>query len=192
MPTFDEVRAAAVATPRETTVRILLRNDLAERHATLDAELSALIAAHRDEIGNEERRVKAAEVKELEDEIETSMTTFRFRALAARDWRVLMADHPPTKAQRDANAQAQFDQDSFWPAAIAACCVDPDLTAEQALELESVLTSDQWEALVATCLTVNRSGDPGKSWAAGMILRTNGASVKRPTTTESPVPSSSG
>jgi hypothetical protein len=190
--TFDEIRAAAAA-PRELVARVLLRHDLSELHAERDAELQALIAERGDEIGNPEVRAKAAEVLALEAEIDESLVAFRFRALSARDWRVLMAAHPPTKQQKTANEQATLNEDSFWPAAVAACLVDPALTPEQVLELEaSVLTSDQWDALKATCLTVNRAGDTaGKSWAAGLIHRTSGASVRRPTTTESPSPSSS-
>lgn len=191
MTTFDEIRAAAAA-PRELVARISLRHDLNERHAELDAALQALIAAHGDEIGRADVRAKADEVRALEDEIEAAQVPFRFRALPARDWRVLMAEHPPTKDQRARDERATFDPDTFWPAAIAASCVDPDLTLEQAQQLEAeVLTSDQWEALIATCLTVNRAGDAGKSWAAGLIHRTNGASVQRPTTTSSPAASSS-
>ncbi len=192
MATFDEIRAAATASPRETVARILLRNDLAERHAELDAELQALMASHRDEINSPEVQSKAAEVTAMEAEIEDSLTEFKFRAVSSRAWRVLMAEHPPTKAQREQNAQVSFDQDTFWPAAIAASCVDPVLTVDQAVELELVLTSDQWDALAATCLTVNRAGEVGKSWAAGLIHRTNGASAKRPTTSKSRGRSSSG
>jgi hypothetical protein len=189
--TFDEIRAAAAA-PRELVARILLRHDLSELHAEADAELQALIASHGDEIGNPALIAKKDEVLALEAEIDASLISFRFRALSARDWRVLTAAHPPTKQQKTANEQATLDEDSFWPAAVAACLVDPALTVDQVLELESsVLTSDQWDALKATCLTVNRAGDPGKSWAAGLIHRTSGASAKQRTTTESPGPSSS-
>ena len=172
--------------------RVLLRHDLSELHAEKDAELQAMLGRHGDEISHPAVVALKDEVLALEAEIDESMVSFRFRALSARDWRVLMAGHPPTKAQKTTNEQVAFNGDTFWPAAIAACLVDPALSLDEVAELEStLLTSDQWESLVATCLTVNRAGDPGKSWAAGLIHRTSGASATTAVNGVSPAVSSS-
>lgn len=74
---------------------------------------------------------------------------FRFEALRSADYEALMAEHPPTLAQRS-NFREQMlksgvppasigalphNIETFPPALIAACCVSPAMTLEQAQEL---------------------------------------------------------
>lgn len=65
----------------------------------------------------------------------------RYKAISSADYDRLLNDHPPTAAQRrDNNA---YNIDTFAPALISACCVEPRLSYDQARE---IYTSDAWSA----------------------------------------------
>jgi hypothetical protein len=62
-----------------------------------------------------------------------------FQALGSRDYDKLVSKHPPKADQRVEGAS--FDIDTFAPALIAACSLDPEMSAEDALE---IWQSDSW------------------------------------------------
>lgn len=178
---------------REATARILLDQTLANRHAELKSELERRAAEFVDNI------LKPAAVQELakqvtavEDEIRAAEIEFRFRGIPYRDWMTLIAAHPPTAAQQKVSRNADHNPDTFEPAAIAASCVDPEMTPEDAAQIRELLPFDSYTLLWTTCLTVNRGdGGPKVSPLASLILRRNGASSPPATTTPSQDPSSS-
>jgi hypothetical protein len=192
---IDEILAVAAdpAHQREATAKILFRQDLVLRHAELDAELAAMREQFADQVlAPEAVHTKAAEVKALEDEMEAARVEFRFRALPYREWLDLLAKHPPTKEQVKARLGVDHNPETFPAAAIAASCVEPAMSEDQAHELERVLPLDQFSLLWGTCAIVNRGGDGlPKSQLAGMILRRNGASATTAASEASPVVSSS-
>jgi hypothetical protein len=55
-------------------------------------------------------------------------------AIGAQDYDALMAEHPPTKKQKE-DEGAAFNPDTFGPALIAAVITEPKLTVEQAHDL---------------------------------------------------------
>lgn len=72
-------------------------------------------------------------VQELRDEIKAKTRRFVFESIGKRAWRDLLAEHPPTKEQRASLGMAlDHNPDTFPPAAMAATCVEPGMTAEQA------------------------------------------------------------
>jgi hypothetical protein len=130
-------------------------------------------------------------VRELEDQMEAAKTSFTFRAIGRKAWADLVAKHPPTKAQLKVDPQADVDPESFPVAAIAASCVEPALTLEQAQRIESAVTDVQWRVLYGACLTVNvGTSDLPKSVLAGLILQTSERSVTTAASEESPAASS--
>jgi hypothetical protein len=177
---------------REATARVLLQQDLASRHAELEAELEAALAEFADQMDRPAHvRELAEQVQAVEAEIEAALIEFRFRAVSFREWADLLAKHPPTKKQREANPYVDHNPDTFPAVAVAAACVEPEMTAEQAGQLAAALPQDQWLLLWGTCAMVCRGdGAPKVSKAAGLILRSSGASARRATTTESDDPSS--
>jgi hypothetical protein len=194
MASIDDILAVASdpAHRREATVRILLREDLRNQHAGLNAELHRKSEEFVDDVLKPEAVQELAHrVKALEDEIAAVEVEFRFRALPYRDWMALIAKHPPTDEQLKGNRRLDHNPDTFRPAAIAASCVDPEMTLEQASQLRDVLAFDTFLTLWATCHTVNTGGDLGKSMLAGLILRQNGASATTPASEAFPAASSS-
>jgi len=195
-PTIADILADArnPAYVRVATARVLLRQDLAARHEELDAELRAAIEVDHQEDSLEVTAPDVAEqVQELEAEIEAAKVSFRFRAIGKRAWSDLLKEHPPTKAQLQADPRLDHNPETFPAAAIAASCSDPEMTLDDARELEAALNQSQFAVLWAACIDANIGGvtDPKSRLAAGLIRRANGESAKPPTTTGSHEASSS-
>jgi hypothetical protein len=171
MTTIDDLLAEI--TVREKTVKILLRQDLLDEHARRDAELVATLNAdteeNRDPLGPD----LAKKLVEFEAEIEAAKRPFRFRAIGKKAWADLLAHHPPTRDQTTANPRLDHNPVTFPIAAIAASCVDPQMTVEQVSKLEERLNLAQFEMLWAGCLDANVGGgvDAPKSLVAGPIAR---------------------
>ena len=69
----------------------------------------------------------------LDNDGEEQEVTLTFRAIGMREYDRLVGKHPPKTDQRAEGAS--FNIDTFAPALIAACSVEPDLTEADALEI---------------------------------------------------------
>lgn len=187
--TIDDLLAEAV--PRSATARILLRQDLLEEHARLDAELQAAVAAALDEVTSETRDTLATQLAELEAQIEAAQREFTFRALGRRAWADLMAKHPPTKDQLKANPRLDHNPETFPFAAIAASCVAPALTVDHVKALDERLNVSEFDKLWVTTLEANVGADDRpKSLLAGSIRRVSAAFGRTASLEGSPAASS--
>ena len=65
--------------------------------------------------------------------------TLKYQAIGMRAYDRLVAKHPPKPEQRAEGAS--FDIDSFAPALIAACSVDPEITPSEA---KQIWDSEDW------------------------------------------------
>jgi hypothetical protein len=65
--------------------------------------------------------------------------TLKYQAIGMRAYDKLVAKHPPKPDQRAEGSS--FDMDTFAPALISACSVDPEITQEEAKE---IWNSDDW------------------------------------------------
>ncbi len=194
MSSIDEI-LAVVENPdhrRSTTVRILLRQDLVERHARLDQELADAMAAdarlNRDPVAP----TVADEILALEAELEAAKVPFMFRSIGRKAWADLIAAHPPTQAQRLAYRGVGYNPETFPIAALAASAVEPAIDLPAAHRLEAALNDSQFELLWTAALEVNRGVDAPKSGVAGRIRRTSDAFGSTAAIEESLDPSSSG
>lgn len=184
------------------TVRLLLRQDLARQHAELSADLDRAVAGDAGLMNQRpETRALAQRVADLENEIDVAKTGFVFRAIGRRAWVDLIAAHPPTKAQLKAvaatstgglgRASLDFNPDAFPVAAVAASCVDPEMTVDDAQRLEAAVSEAQWSQLWEAVCRVNvGSSDPKASRVAGLILRSSEQSGTTAAREESDVPTS--
>lgn len=193
MTSLEEILAQAEnpAYVRVATARILLRQDLVARHAELEEQLTA--AANADRATNREpvAPALAAQILELEQEMEAAKVEFRFRAIGKRAWADLIARHPPTKDQLKADPRLDHNPVTFPVAAIAASCIDPELTLEDAQRLERALNHSQFDLLWAKVVDANIGGlNAPKSRAAGMILRPSVPSATTAASEEFPEASS--
>src|SRR3954471_16505238 len=65
--------------------------------------------------------------------------TLKYQAIGMREYDRLVSKHPPKPEQRVDGAS--FDIDTFAPALISACAVDPEITLAEAKE---IWNSDDW------------------------------------------------
>lgn len=154
------------AKPAQRSVEICVDGSVSAEHEELVAELEGLAVANPGAIDprlsgpRDPAAVALAErVTALEAEMAEATVTFRFRALAAKPWSDLLAKHPDPKRER------LFNPDTFVPAAIAACCIDPEGfdDAEQVAALFDALSAGQQTDLFEAAWEVNQSGPKGQT-----------------------------
>ena len=159
----DELLDAAK--PQTRTVPVCLDGTIAEPLEDLRARWAALASAGGDTLApSPELAEVKAQIKALEDKADAATKHIVVQSIGGRAWRKLVAEHPPT------DPQYLWDLDTFPPAAVAACCVDPQLTVEQAERLADVLTDGQWDKLYKTVLLVNRGDDLIPKYGPGIGL----------------------
>jgi hypothetical protein len=145
---FEEL----LAKKRPTTVEVTLAMDadVAEAHATALAayEVARTVAVDNPGQKSAQEALRDAEAA-LEDAsaaLEQAVVTFRFQGLGRAEWDALVDEHPATREQKDKarkdNATVPvWNEDTFGPALVAACCIDPVMTYEQ---VQSLWKSEEW------------------------------------------------
>lgn len=180
--TWDVDEALAEFTPSETIARVCFDGKLT---AAIDAAEMQL--ANLDE-ADPSRAELAGRIVTMTQELQSKERSFRIAAIGDLAWSELVAAHPPT----DDDAGFGYNQRTFPQAVVAACCVDPKLTLEQATKLRSSLATSQWRRLWVACQLVNVLGDGlGKSASGLATTLASETKLSIATAAESPTPSSS-
>lgn len=126
--------------PREKVVPIITGGDLLAEHDDFSQQLATAMAQTRTSLADGAPIHALGErLAELEAEIAASTVFVRLRGIGHNAFRRLLAEHPTDGGP--------FDPETFPPALIAACSVDPKMTPAEALALGDVLTDGQFEAL---------------------------------------------
>jgi hypothetical protein len=118
------------------------------------------------------RRLEKAR-DEAEDALRAVTLVMRLRALpresrgGEKSYSELRAEHPPTEedhaelaAAGESNAKAQFHSETFGPALVAACLVEPKVTVEQAAEMAADMNEAEWSGLFNAAILVNQTATP--------------------------------
>ncbi len=184
---FKEIQARKK--PNTRSVPILLEPDLLVDFARLTRQHK--IAEAFDEKSN--KRDTAPEIQgrldELQVEIEAETVTFVFRALRRKDYRKLIADHPPS--DDDAEEGFDFNPETLGPELISRSAIDPEMTLA---EVENLW--DEWDdgtvtEIYSVALLVNKEVRD-IPFVFGSYDATRSSERKSPTSPreESPTPSS--
>lgn len=178
--TIDDVFADAKLPRRE--VPLCLRGDLvaawqsAERRfkqAQDTASDDALASATSTEAID-----LARQMEDLQQQMRDATRIFQLQALPRGEWRALLKAHPPREDSPE-DQQVEFNRDTFGVAALAACCVVPKMTPEQAEKLVGVLTDGQWNELFSHIWTMNAGRvEVPFSLAASALLGSSGQKPK--------------
>ncbi|MFD4912857.1 hypothetical protein ACFWNR_06495 [Streptomyces virginiae] len=141
MPDISEILKRAKR--RQKSVFLCLAGDALAELDQLEKALAALGNAWQpDSLAAQDPRAELAkQVSAARDKVRASETEFRFEALGNKAWSDLHAEHPSS-----VKGQA-WDPETFPPALIAACAVDPVMTVEQVRELFEVLNAGQCDQL---------------------------------------------
>lgn len=165
----------AKAKPRERTVKVMLDGATAGEIEGLEAELLEVSEDWQPSDLAEEHpgRGIAARIAELREKARESEAEFRFRYIGDEEYSSLLAAHPSTSKEE------LFDSESFPRALIAASCVDPVMTADEAKELFKVINQGQIQRLFDAAWDVhNAAGLVPFSLAASALLAAVGGDEK--------------
>jgi hypothetical protein len=165
MPNIDDILKQAK--PRERTVPVCIRGDLASRVEQLAEELSKVSKDWEpQDIADEHpgRRI-AAELKAAREEAAAAEVPFTLRYIGDRAYSDLVAAHPSE------NQNELFDDRTFPRALIVASCVDPVMDEKQAAALFEVINEGEIKKLFDAAWDVHNSADLGPfSLAASALL----------------------
>ena len=159
--TFEQLQTRKK--PREITHVINTDDDAVKALAIADESLKqAKVFGTADE-----RAAAQATYDDAEKAVREAALILRLRALP-RDgdgsFAVLKAEHPPTaednrrvaEASGDTKAKAAWHSATFYPALVAACLIDPEVTIDQAAELARTWNDAEWTGLRDAALAVNQ------------------------------------
>ncbi|MFF1547158.1 hypothetical protein [Streptomyces sp. NPDC058291] len=165
MPSIQDILQQAK--PRERTVQVCIRGDLASEVERLTDELSKVSQDWQPEsIADEHpgRRI-AVELQKARASARAAEQPFVLRYIGDRAYHDLLAAHPSDKDNE------LFDDHTFPKALIAASCVDPQMTPEQADELFEVINQGEQKKLFDAAWEVhNGVGASPFSLAASALL----------------------
>lgn len=183
-PTFADVMASQKNGRRRVTSRVCFSPDIDQQYREMEAELEEAYSAEqgRDPEKPSGRRLaeepKSHQIaKAMADLIAENADAFYelvFEQARRHDWLRLRTTHAP----RDDNPNdgGLFNSDTFGPAAIELCMVDPEPTDETMKFLEENLSNGEWERLALTVWSLNEGArEAPKSQLASSIL--NGSDV---------------
>ena len=157
----------------ERTVTVCTRGDL---NAEIEDLQRQLVQADRDFVKQSLADVSPARglaerIEVLREQMRADEHVFKFRALSAKAWSDLLAEHPPRHGHDEI-----WNLETFPAACVAACCVEIDGEAEtlDAADVEAlfdVLNSKQRDDLFDGAYLANvRSADVPFSVLASKIL----------------------
>lgn len=153
MASIDDILARAK--PRERTVMVCIRGDLAGEAERVQEELARVSTDWEpgDLADVHPGRDLAARLKELQGQIKESEEPFKLRYVGDKAYSDLMAAHP-SKDEGQA-----FDSETFPRALIAASCVDPVMSEEQVVALFEVINEGEIKKLFDAAWDVHNSSE---------------------------------
>lgn len=180
-------------TRRRIEVSICPNLELIDEHSRLDRqvqdELKEMREASKDSLVGHGRPPSADALAEVEARLDTERDVYVIEKVGQQRWIALQMAHPATDA---AHRRLGYNPMTFPPAALAASCVEPELTDDDAEWLFAELDQAQWDKLWDAVLDVNLGrGDSPKSLTLAVLdqLSKTGSSGTA-STTGSPPPTS--
>jgi len=171
----------------ERTVEVCLRGDLVAQVEDLERELRDLRTNTVTMADRGRARGLAEQIETLRVEMQSSVVVFRLRGLNRKAWAGLLGLHPPrndpgtSKKDQDTDKALGYNVETFFPALIRACLVEPAMSDEQWKRLEELLTSKQYDDLIDAALAVTRRKvDVPFSFASSAMLATSGETSRQP------------
>lgn len=154
----------------ERVVELCLNADLAAEHDELNRRLQELQRSTALSMADTGKTAELAQqIRDLEERMQASVVTFRMRGMSAYKRLEWLEAHPPREGKQEA-----FNVVTGMSALIAACCVDPQMTEDDAQHLIEVLGTGQTDKLFAAAWeATNGDGAVPFSLAASVTLRSS-------------------
>lgn len=160
---------AAAHKPARATARVGFRQDLWDRHARLEAELSDAIRGDSTENRDPLAPGVVDQIEALEAEIRAGEQEFTFESIGRQAWTKLLAEHPPSAEHRDLGSD--HNPETFPPAAVAASSAEPKVSVETATEMFNRLNIAQWTRIWSAVLTANLGGGESPKSVMATVVR---------------------
>jgi hypothetical protein len=135
----------------ERTYQLCLRGDL--QAAYEQAQRDAAAVGAKDSLAATEASA-AVVLAGLREQMREATVTLTMRALPRRQWQELLHQHP-ARPDDHFDMLAQYNRDTFFPAAIKACIVDPSMSDGQWEQMQHVITDGQFGALHEIVVALN-------------------------------------
>ncbi|MGM9380345.1 hypothetical protein [Streptomyces antibioticus] len=165
MPNIEDILKQAK--PRERTVQVCIRGDLASEVERLTDELAAVAGNWQPQSIADEHpgRKIAAELEKARTAAKAAEEAFTLRYIGDRRYHDLLAAHP------SGDPNELFDDRTFPKALIVASCVDPQMTAEQAEALFEIVNQGEQKKLFDAAWEVHNGANVSPfSLAASALL----------------------
>jgi hypothetical protein len=164
----------------EKTVEICLRGDLVAEVEDLERELRDVRTSIETMADRGRARQLAEQIEKAREAMRQASVVFRFRGLNRRAWSALVVGNPPRKDVEGDRALG-YNPEMFFPALIRACLIEPSLDDEQWEQLDALLSSAQYDALVDASLAVSRRKvDVPFSFASSAVLADSDETSRQP------------
>lgn len=141
----------------QVVVPICARADLMADYERLQEELQKALRDNSQSLAGANGQAVREKIYELEDEMEANTMEFVLQALPSNEYRRILAENPPRK--EDEADKVAFNRDTFPAALLAECCVQPEMSYEQALEVLLKISDGQFAKLWNSLLLVNVGED---------------------------------
>lgn len=159
-----------VLMPRTTTVLLFQGDDLARIEELRQAAENA--AGKPRDLGDLD---PAVEHDEFVKEAEQRAVRVVLKALGRKQWRSLVAAHPP-RPDVEADQSLGVNDETFGEALVLASLDEPALSGDEAEEFLDSLRSADFDRLYATAFALNRfQGDAPKADLTSRLTRTSDA-----------------
>jgi hypothetical protein len=157
--------------PARKEVLVVLDDDLTEAFEAADKKVKGLVAA-----GHKDDSTELVEAKAARDEAKAALdeatVTLVFQSIGRKAYEELVTGYPPSEEQKTlakelGEEEPGFHAEEFPPALIAACCVEPKMTVEDAREIfDEWNTSETMTLFLAAIEVCNKSrvGELGKGF----------------------------
>lgn len=110
----------------------------------------------------EDSKEAEEQLQELTEKVRAAQRTLVFESIGTRKWRDLLSEHPPEGDQRKVvtlvGLPLEFNPDTFVPAAIHACSVEPKITAKEAEWFAAEMPVKEVDRVFGAVLTINVTG----------------------------------
>lgn len=173
-------RLIANAQARTLEVRVCSRGDLVDRHIEAVQALNSIDDGDGSLAEGSASRAALQAVKDIEDEMEAETVTVVMSSVSDEKWANLLRRHAPSKAER--RAGHDHDPQTFPPAAVSACAVEPEISLAQATALRGALPPGEWNKLWVAAFSLNVLETPHPKLAAAteLLQASEGSSTTPP------------
>lgn len=170
--------------PPEDVIELHLDGAAAMRLGRLERRLQEAIVYDRTHNEPDTAPAVRAELEAFQREYDASKVEVRLQALSRKAWSDLMAAHPPSEEHR--KLRLDHNPETFWPAALAECIVEPAGSVEDVAMLAERLPEGEWNRLVRCCADLNRGVAGPLDQRLSAILRISAGSSTTSPSEESP------